>query len=81
MCQLCEQWGMNLHADQVGLASSDFAIGSPSEGPLDFVAGSRGWTDYGISSGSTTTSTGGPGGVVAWSLACLLYTSDAADEL
>ncbi len=69
MCQLCEQWGMNLHADQVGLASSDFAIGSPSEGPLDFVAGSRGWTDYGISSGSTTTSTGGPGGVVAWSLA------------
>ena len=69
MCQLCEQWGVNLHADVLGLASSDFVTGSASGGTANFVAGSRGWTDYGISSGSTTASTGGPGGVVAWSLA------------
>jgi Ca2+-binding RTX toxin-like protein len=69
MCQLCEEWGVNLHADEFGATSSDFAIALPSDGPANFIVGDRGWTDNGSSSGSSTASTGGPGGVIAWSLA------------
>jgi Ca2+-binding RTX toxin-like protein len=69
MCQLCEEWGVNLHASEFGAASADFVIGATPGGTGSFIAGSRRWTDNGSASGSTTTSMGGPGGVVAWSLA------------
>jgi serralysin len=73
MCQVCELWGIDLHAEQAGggavdFAAVDFAIAPPTDGAADFVVTGGRWTDNGSASGAITAALGASGGVVAWSI-------------